>query len=299
MGRKKAFDNRRKKAQAKKHTRVYRMNKNATQKGPTDHEQNIPESTLTQGDQSVDEACDKTIKLPKQTSISDYNSPSTDRTLKVTSAKRAISPECIQHNKKSNISAEKDIQYLENHDTNRIENGSNDVIPHAVKRCANRFYKKVKEGPIYCCVSCQRMLFRNSVLMFKTEKYDNDSSDTIQRLLSSAIANAHEGNGHLWVCHTCHKTLKQSKQPVQCKLNNLSLDPVPEELMDLKPLEQRLISQRIVFMKLVALPKGGQKSIQGPAVQPSMYLQSSITYVLFYRDFQAHYTLCPSNLSEN
>ena len=49
-------------------------------------------------------------------------------------------------------------------------------------------------------------------------------------------------------------------------LNKLSLDVVPDELLDLRPLEQRLISRRIVFMKLVALPKGGQKSVHGPAV---------------------------------
>ena len=46
----------------------------------------------------------------------------------------------------------------------------------------------------------------------------------------------------------------------------MALDPIPPELYDLRPLEQRLISQRIAFMKLVGLPKGGQKAIHGSAV---------------------------------
>ena len=49
-------------------------------------------------------------------------------------------------------------------------------------------------------------------------------------------------------------------------MNDLTLTEIPTELSDMNPLELRLISKRIPFMKLVALPKGGQKSIQGPAV---------------------------------
>ena len=41
---------------------------------------------------------------------------------------------------------------------------------------------------------------------------------------------------------------------------------VPEELSDLDPLELRLISLQIPFMKMVALPYGKQHAIHGPAV---------------------------------
>uniref|UniRef100_A0A1X7U383 DUF6570 domain-containing protein n=1 Tax=Amphimedon queenslandica TaxID=400682 RepID=A0A1X7U383_AMPQE len=54
--------------------------------------------------------------------------------------------------------------------------------------------------------------------------------------------------------------------PAQAVANGLSLDEIPTELARLKPLEIRLISKRIAFMKLVALPVGKQRSIHGPAV---------------------------------
>ena len=56
------------------------------------------------------------------------------------------------------------------------------------------------------------------------------------------------------------------KMPTQAKANGLKLDPVPTELSDLNSLELRLISMRIPFMKMVALPRGQQRSIHGPAV---------------------------------
>ena len=49
-------------------------------------------------------------------------------------------------------------------------------------------------------------------------------------------------------------------------LNGLSLDIIPDELKDIRPLEKMIISQRIHFMKLIALPRGRQRAIHGPAV---------------------------------
>ena len=70
----------------------------------------------------------------------------------------------------------------------------------------------------------------------------------------------------LWICKTCDCTLKQGRMPAQAKANNLTLDAVPPELSDLNLLEIRLISLRIPFMKMVALPCGKQRAIHGPAV---------------------------------
>ena len=69
-----------------------------------------------------------------------------------------------------------------------------------------------------------------------------------------------------WICKTCHSALKQGVFPAQAKANSLNLDDIPVELSDLNPLEIRLISLRIPFMKMVALPCGKQRAIHGPAV---------------------------------
>ena len=54
--------------------------------------------------------------------------------------------------------------------------------------------------------------------------------------------------------------------PIQAKANGLQLCLVPDELSCLNPLELRLVSLRVPFMKMVALPSGKQRSIHGPAV---------------------------------
>ena len=58
----------------------------------------------------------------------------------------------------------------------------------------------------------------------------------------------------------------KGKMPIQAKANGLSLDKVPQELSDLNSLELRPISMRIPFMKMIALPRGQQRCIHGPAV---------------------------------
>lgn len=54
--------------------------------------------------------------------------------------------------------------------------------------------------------------------------------------------------------------------PVQAVTNSLSLDDIPETLKDLSTLESTLISKRIPFMKILALPRGKQKAVHGCVV---------------------------------
>ncbi len=66
-----------------------------------------------------------------------------------------------------------------------------------------------------------------------------------------------------YVCKTCDG---RGVLPVQAKANGMELDNEPDELKCLNALEQRLMSLRVPFMKMVALPTGKQKCIHGPAV---------------------------------
>jgi len=54
--------------------------------------------------------------------------------------------------------------------------------------------------------------------------------------------------------------------PLQAKAIGLQLSEIPPELSGFNALELRLISLRVPFMKMVALPSGKQRSIHGPAV---------------------------------
>ena len=125
------------------------------------------------------------------------------------------------------------------------------------------FASKIAEGPIYACCSCYRLLYKTC------EKYL--STKPIERILNSCtVVKTH---GKSWLCSTCHNALKKGKIPTQSWANGLTLDGILPELKDLRPLESRLISQRIPFMKLVGLPRGGQKAIHGSAVNVPCKLQ--------------------------
>ena len=73
-------------------------------------------------------------------------------------------------------------------------------------------------------------------------------------------------DGKEWICKTCDRALVRDSMPLQAKANGLQLCEIPPELDDLNSLELRLISLRVPFMKMVALPCGKQRSIHCPAV---------------------------------
>ncbi|XP_063442041.1 uncharacterized protein LOC134722357 [Mytilus trossulus] len=56
------------------------------------------------------------------------------------------------------------------------------------------------------------------------------------------------------------------KTPAESFSNGLMLEDVPLELKQLNAIEQQLIALNIPFMKIMALPKGGQKGVHGPVV---------------------------------
>ena len=70
-------------------------------------------------------------------------------------------------------------------------------------------------------------------------------------------------NDKLYICNTCHTNIKKNRVPCQAVENNLAVDDIPPELSSLEKLEQILISQRIVFEKIVIMPKGQQRRIKG------------------------------------
>ena len=70
-------------------------------------------------------------------------------------------------------------------------------------------------------------------------------------------------DGKEYICRTCHSKVLKGNVPCQAVYNNTYLDEVPPELSELEKLEQIPIAQRIVFEKIVIMPKGKQRQIKG------------------------------------
>ena len=109
-------------------------------------------------------------------------------------------------------------------------------------------------------------MYRKTVLQFKPAKYLDKLSDNMYQAVFADHLLYTSCQEKVWICKTCDISLKRGSMPAQSKANNLLLQDVPPELSELNTMEVRLISLRIPFMKMVALPCGKQRAIHGPAV---------------------------------
>ena len=94
---------------------------------------------------------------------------------------------------------------------------------------------------------CNQTLYEKSVLLLHKQKYPCQDCFAIQPSFDSKE----------YICKTCHSKLIKGQQPSQAVINNLFVDETPVELAVLEKLEQ------IVFEKIVIMPKGQQRKIEG------------------------------------
>ena len=132
------------------------------------------------------------------------------------------------------------------------------------KRIAD-FQHKIKQGPEFVCTCCHRLMYKQTVVPYSRGKYTKASNEVLEQVFSAEHSYMSSASKQ-WVCTTCDSALKRGNMPLQAKANGLQLCPIPAELSSLNLLELRLISLRVPFMKMVALPSGKQRCIHGPAV---------------------------------
>ena len=104
---------------------------------------------------------------------------------------------------------------------------------------------------------CNRCLYRRSVILFKEQKYPAIEEDFF------FYANVKCYNGCEYICHTCDTHLKKKKIPCQAVCNKLQLFELPNEINDLRKLEKVIISKRILFKKIVIMPKRQAPKLKG------------------------------------
>ena len=91
------------------------------------------------------------------------------------------------------------------------------------------------------------MMYRKSVVQCRKSDYAKVSPGVLQKVFSadySYISN--DGK-------TCDRSLVRGSMPLQAKAYGLQLCDIPPELSGLNALELRLISLRVLFMKIVSI----------------------------------------------
>ncbi|XP_059198565.1 uncharacterized protein LOC131978809 [Centropristis striata] len=173
---------------------------------------------------------------------------------------------------------------------NKLKREKNKEKAEEFDYVTQQFWDKVKDGPDFVCCVCHRGLFKNQVLRCKRDDY---TKSKVLRLIADRCISEeflHKCNedcvlpckwmdtarGELWICRTCHCKISKGVVPPECALNNLTVCPIPPELACLNSLEQHLIALHIPFMKMLALPKGGQNGVHGPVTcVPANIVQTS------------------------
>ena len=115
---------------------------------------------------------------------------------------------------------------------------------------------EIKKNPYFICVVCNRWLYRKSVLIFNETKYDLNVESFCYEKVNSY-------DGCQYICKTCDTKLKKKKIPYPAVWNKLQLFQFPDHIPHLNKLERVIIGKRILFSKIIIMPKGQFAKIKG------------------------------------
>ena len=119
-----------------------------------------------------------------------------------------------------------------------------------------KFRKAILEAPSNKCFSCKKLHY--------SSRLDGMIAwDEVSRMLEGVVnLSVDDSIRQLWFCNKCKKSLQQKKIPAASQFNDMKVAKVPLALRELNTLEERLISKATVFMKMVILPRGGQRAVR-------------------------------------
>ena len=122
------------------------------------------------------------------------------------------------------------------------------------------FKNDIRLGLAFTCHSCARELFRHSVKIL-SEKQTSELKKCEKSFLKTVLPeiNFRLKDPLVVLCHNCHSKIKSKKIPNINISNGFALTDVPEELRQLKDLEQQLIAKVLLFMKVLPMTKKYKK----------------------------------------
>ena len=122
------------------------------------------------------------------------------------------------------------------------------------------FHQDVAKGPVHKCCVCEQLWYRHSVAILKNKNLPNCHA------VDMCVSDMLRSGENTLICNTCFSHLKKKKIPPSATVNGMGFPEIPQHLRDLHQVEWRLVSPRILFMKVFAAPHGGQKKIRGNIV---------------------------------
>ena len=121
----------------------------------------------------------------------------------------------------------------------------------------DKFLTAICNGPSCACFACLQLCYKENAHLC--------SSEDANKLTSHITGNSQFITAE-WFCNRCISALNRKKIPSTSRWNRMSTASVPQELQDLNSMEEHLIARVAPFMKLVLLPRGGQRGITGQVI---------------------------------
>jgi hypothetical protein len=123
------------------------------------------------------------------------------------------------------------------------------------------FLAQRRDGPVHPCCYCRRTWFKRCVHAL-TEKFLDKISDKIRHALTGLCGS----DGVRRLCNTCYSSFRRRKAPRLCAADMPDFPVIPEQLQAMTDMENHLVAPQIPFMKVYALPRGGQRVVHGGMV---------------------------------
>lgn len=150
---------------------------------------------------------------------------------------------------------------------------------NSYKTIVERYLRGIQEAADYVCVCCSGLFFRRTVIEFKEETYKRALSSNVikDRVLASLKQVEIKTDDKLWICTTCDEyTISRGDTPVLSLSNNLALPKVDNEILALNDTEERLISPRIAFIRIMPLKWDRQKGLRGNVVNVPIDVMTTV-----------------------
>ena len=188
-------------------------------------------------------AADKNLQ-EQQNDISNINEPEQGTNTKKQRNREHYKRKCNEENFRQAENKRHREKYTSQKEKSDAPQTKDDIL-------ITKFHTLVEKGPIYVCLSCNRLLYKHSVMpTVKAKQLSNEAAKKCTTLIKGQMDSE-------WICQTCYNYIKRKKIPPMAIANGNAF-PKKTPKMKLTSLEWRLLAPRIVFMKLHQAPQGDQ-----------------------------------------
>ena len=118
--------------------------------------------------------------------------------------------------------------------------------PNSSTNRIDNFFKSIQTGPIFPCFSCNRLMFKESVVRL-TKKEVFDVNEILKKMFNVVETDSTPIDEENWLCRTCHLAIKKEKRPSLCQYNGLKVEKMPCSLR-LNELGNTLVAKNILFL---------------------------------------------------